>query len=116
MAEPQSAGGLSKALNAAWVRPFLFLIFIVVAWDLTIRLFKIPPYQIPAPVDVVLVLWNDWPELMRQAWPTTYATICGFLLSAVFGIPVAMLIAGSKTVESYVYPLLVFSQDRKSVV
>ena len=34
-----------------------------------------------------------------------------FLLSAVFGIPVAMLIAGSKTVESYVYPLLVFSQS-----
>ena len=53
----------------------------------------------------------DWPELLRQAWPTTYATICGFLLSALFGIPVAMLIAGSKTVESYVYPLLVFSQS-----
>ena len=33
------------------------------------------------------------------------------LLSALFGIPVAMLIAGSKTVESYVYPLLVFSQS-----
>jgi NitT/TauT family transport system permease protein len=42
---------------------------------------------------------------------TTYATICGFLLSALFGIPVAMLIAGSRTVESYVYPLLVFSQS-----
>jgi len=70
-----------------------------------------PPYQIPAPGDVVVVLWQDWPELLRQAWPTTYATICGFLLSAVFGIPVAMLIAGSKTVESYVYPLLVFSQS-----
>src|SRR4051794_41213041 len=48
---------------------------------------------------------------MRQAWPTTYATICGFVLSALFGIPVAMLIAGSKTVESYIYPLLVFSQS-----
>ena len=30
---------------------------------------------------------------LAQAWPTTYATVCGFLLSAVFGIPVAMLIA-----------------------
>jgi len=109
--EPRAPTGVSKALNAAWIRPFLFLLFIVVAWDLTIRLFRIPPYQIPAPGDVVVVLWQDWPELMRQAWPTTYATICGFLLSAVFGIPVAMLIAGSKTVESYVYPLLVFSQS-----
>ncbi len=111
MAELKRESGLSKALNAAWLRPFLFLLFIVVAWDLTIRVFRIPAYQIPAPGDVVAVLWTDWPELLRQAWPTTYATICGFLLSAVFGIPVAMLIAGSKTVESYVYPLLVFSQS-----
>ena len=111
MAEPKAPTRVSKALNTAWVRPFLFLIFIVVAWDLSIRLFKIPAYQIPAPADVVAVLWQDWPELARQSWPTTYATICGFLLSAAFGIPVAMLIAGSKTVESYVYPLLVFSQS-----
>jgi len=111
VAELKRESGVSKALNAAWLRPFLFLLFIVVAWDLTIRLFQIPAYQIPAPGDVVAVLWSDWPELLRQAWPTTYATICGFLLSAVFGIPVAMLIAGSKTVESYVYPLLVFSQS-----
>ena len=111
MAEAKSPSGLSRALNAAWLRPFLFLAFIVAAWDLSIRLFHIPAYQIPSPGDVVAVLWTDWPELLRQSWPTTYATICGFALSALFGIPVAMLIAGSKTVESYVYPLLVFSQS-----
>jgi NitT/TauT family transport system permease protein len=111
VAEPAGPGLLTKALNAAWVRPFLFLIFIVVLWDVTIRVFRIPAYQIPSPGDVVAVLKTEWPELLRQSWPTTYATICGFLLSALFGIPVAMLIAGSRTVESYVYPLLVFSQS-----
>src|SRR5271154_7251901 len=109
--EPKGPGGVSRALNAAWIRPVLFLVFIVVAWDLAIRLFRIPAYQIPAPLDVVAVLWSDWPELLRQAWATTYATICGFLLSALVGIPLAMLIAGSKTVESYVYPLLGVSQS-----
>ena len=87
MAEPRDESGVAKALNAVWLRPFLFLILIVVAWDLAIRLFKIPAYQIPAPADVVAVLISDWPELLRQAWPTTYATVCGFLLSAIFGIP-----------------------------
>ncbi len=111
MAEAKAEGIVTRALNAAWVRPFLFLIFIVIAWDLAIRIFRIPAYQIPAPADVVAVLWSDWPELLRQAWPTTYATLLGFLLSAAFGIPVAMLIAGSRTVESYIYPLLVFSQS-----
>ena len=49
--------------------------------------------------------------LLREAWPTMVATMWGFLLSAAFGIPVAMMIAGSRTIESYVYPLLVFSQS-----
>ena len=48
----------------------------------------------PRLADVVAVLFSDWQELLRQAWPTTYATLLGFLLSAAFGIPVAMLIAG----------------------
>src|SRR3979490_1216848 len=72
VAEARAPGGVSRALNAAWIRPFLFLIFIVVAWDLTIRLFRIPAYQIPAPGDVVAVLWTDWPELLRQAGPPTW--------------------------------------------
>ena len=55
MAELKRESGVSKALNAAWVRPFLFLLFIVVMWDVTIRLFQIPAYQIPAPGDVVAV-------------------------------------------------------------
>ena len=111
MSNAVSRGSLGALLNSAWVRPFLFLLLLIAAWDLSIRLFHIPAYQVPTPRDVVIVLWENWPELLQQAWPTTYATLMGFLLSALFGIPVAMLIAGSKTVESYVYPLLVFSQS-----
>jgi NitT/TauT family transport system permease protein len=109
-----AAGGTTSALrvlNAGWLKPVFFLVFLVVLWDLTIRVFNIPPYQVPKPVDVVTTLWQEWPMLLREAWPTTVATMWGFLLSAAFGIPVAMLIAGSRTVESYVYPLLVFSQS-----
>jgi hypothetical protein len=43
--EQHGLGGIARLLNAAWIRPFLFLIFIVVVWDLTIRLFRIPPYH-----------------------------------------------------------------------
>ena len=100
-----------RLLQAGWLKPIIFLVFLVVLWDVAIRLFNIPPYQVPKPVDVVVTLWQEWPMLLSQAWPTTMATIWGFLLSAAFGIPVAMMIAGSRTVESYVYPLLVFSQS-----
>ncbi|TCT04296.1 ABC transporter permease [Aquabacter spiritensis] len=98
-------------LQAPWVRPALFLIGLIVLWDAAIHLFGIPAYQVPSPLDVIVTLYQEWPLLLREAVPTTTATIAGFVLSAVFGIPIAMLIASSKTVESYVYPLLVFSQS-----
>jgi NitT/TauT family transport system permease protein len=108
-----SNSGASRGLGfrADWFKPLLFLVLLVVLWDLAIRIFRIPPYQVPAPKEVIITLWQEWPQLLSQAWPTTVATVWGFLLSAAFRIPVAMLIAGSRTVESYVYPLLVFSQS-----
>ncbi len=100
-----------RALHGRGLKPLLFLVLLIVLWDVAIRVFRIPPYQIPAPKDVLITLYKEWPELLGQAWPTTLATLWGFLLSAAFGIPIAMLIAGSRTVEDYVYPLLVFSQS-----
>jgi NitT/TauT family transport system permease protein len=98
-------------LNAPWLRPFGMLALLILLWDLAIRLFQIPAYLIPPPWDVVTAFGLEGPMLLREAVPTTVATLGGFLFSALFGIPAAMLIAGSRTVESYVYPLLVFSQS-----
>src|SRR5262249_26032494 len=83
-----------------WIRPFLFLVFIVVAWDLAIRIFKIPAYQIPAPADVVAVLWGDWAELGGAAGAPTHATVWRFLLSGLFRLAPCLLTAGSIAGES----------------
>lgn len=107
----QSSGGFVRLLQASWLRPLLFLVFLTIAWDLAIRIFNIPAYQIPKPADVIHTLITDWHSLLVNSVPTTIATVQGFILSALFGIPIAMLIVGSRTVESYVYPLLVFSQS-----
>ena len=93
------------------MRPFWLIIVLIIGWDLCIRLFKIPPYLIPTPWQVVEQLFKEWPMLWREALPTLYATLGGFALSAVVGVPIAMWIAYSRVVESFVYPLLVFSQS-----
>jgi NitT/TauT family transport system permease protein len=100
-----------RILLSAWVRPVLLVIVLLAVWDLTIRVFRIPPYLIPSPWSVVQQLVAEWPRLLKEAIPTTYATLGGFALSIAFGIPMALVIAYSRTVESFVYPLLVFSQS-----
>ena len=100
-----------RVLLSAWMRPILLIVILLVLWDLAIRAFRIPPYLIPAPEAVVKQLYLEWPKLWREALVTTYATLGGFALSIAFGIPMALMIAYSRTVESFVYPLLVFSQS-----
>src|SRR5205085_10453311 len=63
------------------------------------------------PEALVNQLFVDWPRLWHASLVTTYATLGGFALSIAFGIPMALMIAYSRTIESFVYPLLVFSQS-----
>ena len=37
-----------------WIRPILLILILLVLWDLTIRVFHIPPYLIPAPEAVMI--------------------------------------------------------------
>lgn len=100
-----------RILLSPWTRPVLLILILLVLWDLAIRLFGIKPYLIPSPEAVVGQLVAEWPRLLRESVPTTVATLGGFALSIAFGIPAALLIAYSRPVESFVYPLLVFSQS-----
>jgi NitT/TauT family transport system permease protein len=101
----------SNSLLARASRPVVLVVALLIAWDLGIRLFHIPAYLIPPPLAVIGELARQWQMLVRQSSYTTAATVAGFLLSIAFGIPTAICIANSRTVESYVYPLLVFSQS-----
>src|SRR5438445_7501607 len=91
-------------------RPLVLTVAVFLLWDVTIRVVRIPPYLIPAPWDVAKMLVAEWPRLWRESLYTAYATLGGFGLSILLGIPIAMVIAYSRMVESFVYPLLVFSQ------
>jgi len=93
------------------LRPFWLIIVLIVGWDVVIRVFKIPPYLIPPPLQVVTQLVKEWPMLWRESLPTLYATLGGFVASVLVGVPIAMWISYSRVVESFVYPLLVFSQS-----
>ena len=102
---------IRRGLESQVARPVLLIVAIFVLWELVIRVFRIPPYLIPAPLAVAKMLVAEWPRLWQNGLFTAYATLGGFALSIIIGIPIAMIIAYSRLVESYVYPLLVFSQS-----
>src|SRR3954471_1231857 len=102
---------MRRWITSPAMRPLWLIVVLIIGWDLGIRLFKIPPYLVPPPLQVVQQLVREWPMLWRESLPTLYATLGGFVASAVVGVPIAMWISYSRLVESFVYPLLVFSQS-----
>ena len=68
----------------AWAKPAMFLLVLIGLWDVAIRVFHVPPYLVPTPLDVIRTLIADWRELLQQAVPTTTATLLGFAASAAF--------------------------------
>jgi NitT/TauT family transport system permease protein len=98
-------------LQSEAMRPILLIGAIFVLWELIVTVFAIPAYLVPTPVKVAEQLYLEWPRLWREGLVTSYATLGGFLLSGLIGVPLAVVIAYSRTVESLVYPILVFSQS-----
>ena len=79
-------------------------------WQLLVALLDIPEYLLPLPSSVITELYARMNILYSHAFVTFYEVILGFLLSVGLGVPCAILIVWSKTLEKSLMPLLVFSQ------
>jgi NitT/TauT family transport system permease protein len=102
--------GVRRVLESDVARPITLILAVLVLWQLTVTTFRIPKYLIPSPGAVLREFVNDGPRLLRESLITSYASLGGFLLSVLVGIPCAIAIAYSRAVESFLYPILVFSQ------
>jgi len=98
-------------LSSDPLRPVFVIVVVFILWQLAVTLFKIPPYLLPTPSAVAGQLVSEWPRLWRETLVTTYATLGGFALSVVLGVPLGVAVVSSRMVESLVYPILVFSQS-----
>jgi NitT/TauT family transport system permease protein len=90
--------------------PFIVLALVLAAWDLTVRVFAIPPYVLPAPGLVFGTLISDSALLMHSLWVTLLTTFEGFLLAAVGGIGLAVLFSQLRLIEYSLYPYAVILQ------
>jgi NitT/TauT family transport system permease protein len=97
-----------RALNV--LMPLGAIAAFLAIWAVTVSLFRIPDYLLPAPQDVFFRIIKDWPILLKNSWSTLGSVLTGFLASALIGVPIAFAIVLSRTVERMLMPILVMSQ------
>jgi NitT/TauT family transport system permease protein len=94
----------------SWGYPALSMALFFVLWHAAVVFFEIPPYLVPRPLPVFFYLVEHAGFLAFHTAVTAYETVGGFVLSVVIGVPLAMALVGSRTLDRAVMPLLVLSQ------
>lgn len=93
-----------RALRAS--RVWLVLLAGMVVWQLAVVLFDVPTYILPSPLRVIEEFFRR-PEMYLQAlWVSAWESVVGFVVAAVAGVTLGVLIARSALTEQLLYPYL----------
>jgi NitT/TauT family transport system permease protein len=104
-------GRLGLGRKAAVYVPAAILILLAIgAWELYVKVSHVRPIILPPPNDVFSALIHRWSVLQPQLVVTAKEAALGFLLAAVAGIALAILITSSRILRLALYPLIVATQ------
>src|ERR1700730_16131778 len=80
------------------------IIATLAVWELLTRIFHIPGFILPAPSAIFIEAVTRYPLYLYHSWITFYEMVVGFLLAAVVGVFLAVVIAYSRVIPTMLHP------------
>ncbi|MGW0158276.1 ABC transporter permease [Mycobacterium sp. NPDC003323] len=110
--KPKRARGVFSPRRTAantW-RPVVLVIALLAAWWAVTEAELVAPYILPSPADTWAATHQNAAYLAHNTWVTTWETVVGFIIAALVGVFVAVMMIYSSSFEKTVYPLILFAQ------
>jgi NitT/TauT family transport system permease protein len=107
---PMKQNAAWKKFKETYVGPIIAFILFIAIWQTVPLFLGLKPFILPKPTDVVHAAMVDWHLLLPAVQITVIESIIGFLVSAVIGILVSVLLASSKILEISIYPYAIILQ------
>jgi NitT/TauT family transport system permease protein len=95
--------------------PALGLALLILVWHVCVVAFNVPPVILPRPGLVLDSTIANWRLIVSEGWITLLESLYGFVLAFLLGVPLAVAIAGSRTLNLMFYPLLIATQSLPKV-
>ncbi len=92
------------------VPPLLILIVGLAAWEIAVRVTKVPVYIVPGPIVILQALVRDWATLFPSLVVTVLITLGALTAATILGVLIAVLFAQSKWIELSFFPYAVILQ------
>lgn len=90
--------------------PLLTGLAALALWELAVRIWAIPPYILPGPIQVLQTLWTDRATLAPALVVTLWTTAQALALAVVGGTALALLFSRSRLLSASLYPFAVVLQ------
>lgn len=81
---------------------------LIIIWEFGVRAFGVPEYIAPTPSAVASTLISEFPQLMRNFWPTLYESLMGFFVGNLAAVLIAVAFVHSRLAERAFFPIAVF--------
>lgn len=92
------------------IGPMIAFVVFMGLWQFVPMILDLKPFILPKPTDVLNAAIQDWDLLWPAIQITITESVIGFVLSAVIGIGVSILLASSRILEISLYPYAVILQ------
>lgn len=110
-ASPARSRGVSLRAVIERFGPFLLAIFLIGFWEFAVRFFKVPAFLLPAPSQVVTLMYFEWSLLQMHAIATIGSMVAGYVCAVFFALFVSAIMIRFPLVEKCVMPLFVALQS-----
>jgi NitT/TauT family transport system permease protein len=87
----------------------MFLLLLL-GWEAAVFFFQMPAYLLPAPSAVGEGFMSQPWRMLQNTWVTVQIIVFGYAIAVLVSVPLAVLIAFSRFVQTTLYPLLVLFQ------
>ena len=90
--------------------PILTSLITLFLWQLTVTLFHIEQWILPAPTQIINSFWQSRSLIFYHLIPTVVEAIVGLIGAVFISIFIAVLMERFKTMRKIIYPFLILSQ------
>ena len=105
----------SRKFKSDSAYPWIFLILFIGAWQIVTRLFKIPTYILPSPIEIVSKGIAIWPTLAISVLVTLKSVLIGFVVGSAVGMVFGFCMVYYPLVRKIFLPYIVAFQTMPKI-
>jgi len=89
------------------VSPTLFLLFLLVSWELVCQAFRVSKFVVPRPTEIIPMFVLRWHDIWPNAIQTLSTTLVGFAIGIVVGFALGVALGASPRLYKTIFPTLI---------